>query len=159
QQGNDLFGFGDADLDPSLVRNQDIQQAKSLLKQAGKENLTVTMVVAPVGAGATEQAQVVAQRAKAAGINIKIQQVDGGTYYGKQHLSWPYSIDTWPGLTYLILITTNDGPNAHVNLTHFNDPKFNSLFKQAIKELDPTKRADLAHELQQIEFTQGGNII
>lgn len=159
QHGNDLFGQGDADLDPSLVRNQDVEQAKSLLKQAGKENLKVTMVVAPVGAGATEQAQVVAQSAKAAGINIQIQQVDGGTYYGKQYLSWPFSIDTWPGLTYLILITTNDGPNAHVNLTHFNDPKFNSIFKQAIAETDPSKRRDLAHELQKIEFEQGGNII
>jgi peptide/nickel transport system substrate-binding protein len=159
QHGNDLFGFSDPVIDPSLVRDQDLEQAKSLLKQAGKEGVAVTLTAAPVGAGALESVQVVAQNAKAAGFNLKIRQVDGGTYYGPNYLKWPFSIDTWPGLTYLVLITTNDGPNSHVNLTHFDNDQFNKIFKQAIAELDPNKRAELAHELQKIEFEQGGNII
>ena len=158
-QGNDLFGFSDPVLDPSLVRNQDLEQAKSLLKQAGKEGVTVTLTAAPVGAGAIESVQVVAQNAKAAGFNVKLRQVDAGTYFGPNYLKWPFSIDTWPGLTYLVLITTNDGPNSHVNLTHFDNARFNKLFTQTIAELDPNKRADMAHELQKIEFNEGGNII
>jgi peptide/nickel transport system substrate-binding protein len=158
-QGNDLFGFADPVLDSSLVRNQDLEQAKSLLKQAGKQGAAVTMTAAPVGAGAIEAVQVLAQNAKAAGFNFNLRQIDAGTYFGPNYLKWPFSIDTWPGLTYLVLITTNDGPNSHVNLSHFSNPQFNKIFKQAIAELDPSKRADLAHELQKIEFEQGGNII
>jgi peptide/nickel transport system substrate-binding protein len=158
-QGNDLFGFSDPVIDSSLVRNQDLEQAKSLLKQAGKEGVSVTLTAAPVGAGAIESVQVIAQNAKAAGFNVNLRQVDAGTYFGPNYLKWPFSIDTWPGLTYLVLITTNDGPNSHVNLTHFDNPQFNKLFKQAIAELDPNKRAEIAHELQKIEFNEGGNII
>jgi peptide/nickel transport system substrate-binding protein len=157
--GNDLFGLFDPVIDQSLVRHRDVEQAKSLLKQAGKENLTVQMTVAPVGAGAVEACQVLARTVQDAGIKVNIQQVDGGTYYGKNYLSWPFSIDTWPGLTYLVLILTNDGPHSHVNLTHFSDPQFNAIYTQAKATLDPTKRAELAHELQKIEFEQGGNIV
>jgi peptide/nickel transport system substrate-binding protein len=57
------------------------------------------------------------------------------------------------------LIATNDGPNAHVDDTHFSNARFNALYKQALATLDPAKRADIAHELQTIEFTEGGNII
>ena len=64
------------------MRDQDLEQAKSLLKQAGKEGVTVTLTAAPVGAGAIESVQVVAQNAKAAGFNVKLRQVDAGTYFG-----------------------------------------------------------------------------
>jgi peptide/nickel transport system substrate-binding protein len=157
--GNDLFGLFDPVLDTSLVRHRDVEQAKSLLKQAGKTNLTVQMTVAPVGAGAVEACQVLARTVQDAGITVNIQQVDGGTYYGKNYLSWPFSIDTWPGLTYLVLILTNDGPHSHVNLTHFDDPQFNKIYTEAKATLDPNKRAELSHELQMIEFEQGGNIV
>jgi peptide/nickel transport system substrate-binding protein len=159
--GNDLFGEFDPVIDQSLVRHRDVEQAKSLLKQAGKENLTVqlTSAGAAVGAGAIQACQVLARTVQDAGITVKIQQVDGGTYYGKNYTNWPFSIDTWPGLNYLVLILTNDGPHSHVNLTHFNDPQFNAIYTQAKATLDPAKRAELAHELQKIEFERGGNII
>jgi peptide/nickel transport system substrate-binding protein len=157
--GNDLFGEFDPLLDPSLVRNQDIEQAKSLLKRAGKEGLTVTLTVADVAPGAVAQCQAFARSVAAAGINIKLRQVDPGTYFGPNYLSWPFSVDAWPGLNYLFLISSNDGPKAFVNDTHFSNARFNALYKQALATLDPTKRADIAHELQKIEFTEGGNII
>jgi peptide/nickel transport system substrate-binding protein len=157
--GNDLFGAFDPVLDPSLVRNQDIQQAKSLLKQAGKEGLTVTLTAANVAAGAVEQCQVLARSAAAAGINVKLRQIDPGTYFGPNYLNWPFSVDAWLGLNYLALVGSNDGPRAQVNETHFSNSRFNALYKQALAELDPTKRADIAHEMQKIEFTEGGNII
>ena len=51
--GNDIFGINGADYDTSIPqRSQDIAQAKSLLKKAGQENLTVTLVTAPIKTGA-----------------------------------------------------------------------------------------------------------
>ena len=51
--GNDLFGIWAPDYDHSLPqRHQDIDQAKSLLKAAGPENLHVTLVTADIAQGA-----------------------------------------------------------------------------------------------------------
>jgi peptide/nickel transport system substrate-binding protein len=68
-------------------------------------------------------------------------------------------VDTWPGLNYLFLVGSDDGPGAAVNETHFSSAKFNALTAQARRTLDPTKRTDIIHDMQQIEFTEGGNII
>src|SRR5262249_12250220 len=70
--GNDLPSPQDPLYDHSIPqRTQDIEQAKSLLKQAGREGLTVPLVVSPVTAGVVETAQVLAQQAAAAGVTIK----------------------------------------------------------------------------------------
>ena len=64
--GNDIFGISDPEydtLDPPAP--QDIDQAKFLLKKAGQENLTTTLVTAPIHAGAVEMAQVLKQQATA----------------------------------------------------------------------------------------------
>lgn len=157
--GSDVFGIHDPAFDTSLVRNQDTEQAKSLLKQAGHENLTVTLTNVPVSPGSTEQCEAYARTVAAAGINVKLRLIDPGTYFGPNYLSWPFSVDTWPGLNYLFLVGSDDGPGAAVNETHFSSAKFNALTAQARRTLDPTKRTDIIHDMQQIEFTEGGNII
>jgi peptide/nickel transport system substrate-binding protein len=157
--GNDLFGIYDPVLDTSLVRNQDIEQAKSLLKQAGQSNLTVTLTYANIIPGAVAQCQVLAQSVKAAGINIKLREVDPGTLFGTNYTNWPFTIDGWPGENYLVLIASLEGPNAHVDETHFSNARFNSLYTQALGTLDPATRTEIAHELQMIEFNEGGTII
>jgi peptide/nickel transport system substrate-binding protein len=157
--GNDLFGAYDPILDTGLVRNQDIEQAKSLLKQAGHESLTTTLTYANIFPGSVEQCQVLAATVKPAGINIRLREVDAGTLYGNNYTNWPFSIDAWPGLNYLVLISSDDGPNSHPDESHFHNARFNSLYTQAIGTLDVAKRTEIAHEMQMIEFNEGGNII
>src|SRR4051812_49458520 len=56
---NDLYAPYDPVYAKDLPqRKQDLEQAKSLLKQAGRENLNVELVTAPVFAGVVEAAQV-----------------------------------------------------------------------------------------------------
>jgi peptide/nickel transport system substrate-binding protein len=119
------------------------------------------MTAADISPGALQQCQAFAASVNAAGIGItvKLRQVDPGTIYGSNYLSWPFSVDSWPGLNYLVLIATNDGPHAHIDESHFANPRFNHLYEQALATLDPTMRAEIAHELQMIEFNEGGNII
>ena len=60
-------------LQPSLPqRHQDIEQAKSLLKAAGHEGLTVQLTTAPVFQGVVQAAEVFAQQATGAGVNVKL---------------------------------------------------------------------------------------
>src|SRR5262249_49170010 len=100
-----------------------------------------------------------AQNAQAAGVTINIRKVDPGTYFGG-YGKWPFAIDYWVGLPYLVTASIADGPGANVvNVTHFNDPKFNALFNQASRTLDLKKRTEIIHEMQQIQYQRGGYLI
>ena len=141
----DSYGRFDPSFDAKLTRDQDIAQARSLLKQAGKQDLKLELVTSPIAAGIVEASQVLAENAKAAGITISVRKVDPGTYFSR-YGKWPFAIDFWVGLPYLVIASIADGPGANVvNVTHFNDPQFNSLFNQASKQLDHQKRTALVH--------------
>src|SRR5262249_17254562 len=55
---SDVFSPFDPNFDSSLHRQQDIAQAKFLLKKAGHENLTVQLVTSPVATGTVAMATV-----------------------------------------------------------------------------------------------------
>ena len=100
-----------------------------------------------------------AQNAKAAGISITVRKVDPGTYFSR-YGKWPFAIDFWVGLPYLVVASIADGPGANVvNTTHFNDPAFNRLFNEASRTLNEKKRSQIVHEMQAIQYQRGGYII
>ncbi len=143
----------------SMAREQDVEQAKSLLKQAGHENLSVQLVATPQSAGILQACQVLTQNAKAAGINISLRTVDESTYLSR-YTQWPFSMDYWIGLPYMTLSTLALGPSATViNPTHFSDHEYNSLYRQASSELDAAKQCEIIHRMQQIEYERGGFLI
>jgi peptide/nickel transport system substrate-binding protein len=155
----DTYGRFDPSFDASHVRDLDVEQAKHLLKQAGKENLMLQLVTSPIAAGIVEASQVLAENAKAAGITIDVRKADPGTYFS-QYGKWPFAIDFWVGLPYLVIASIADGPGANVvNVTHFKDPQFNALFNQASRQLDLQKRTALVHEMQRIQYERGGYLI
>jgi peptide/nickel transport system substrate-binding protein len=157
--GNDYYGRFDPLYAELYKREQNIDQAKSLLKAAGQQNLKLELVTTPLAAGIQEACQVLAQNAKAAGISISLKNVDISTYFGG-YGKWPFAIDYWVGLPYLVLASLNDGPGATVvNTTHFNDPQFNKLFNQAAATLDKEKRRQIVHQMEKIQFDRGGNLI
>jgi peptide/nickel transport system substrate-binding protein len=47
----------------------------------------------------------------------------------------------------------------YFNETHWNDPQYTSLYNQAVATLDEAKRTQLCHEMQMIDYDQGGYII
>ena len=157
---NDLY----APYDPAYAsdlpqREQDLEQAKSLLKQAGREGLTVELVTAPVFQGIVEAAQVFAQQAKGAGVNVKLRKVDSGTFYGDNYLNWTFAQDFWATRVYLTQVAQGDLPESPFNETHWKDPKFIDLIQQARAEADDAKRKDILHEAQTMQYEQGGYII
>jgi peptide/nickel transport system substrate-binding protein len=157
---NDLYSPFDACFDTSLPqRQQDLEQAKSLLKQAGHENLSVELVTAPVFQGIVEAAQVFAQQAKGAGVDVKVRKVDSGTFYGDNYLKWPFAQDFWATRAYLSQVAQGDLPNSPFNETHWKPPQFVKLIQQARAELDDTKRAQILHDAQKMQYDEGGYII
>jgi peptide/nickel transport system substrate-binding protein len=158
--GNDLYGRFDPCYAKDLPqRKQDIARAKDLLKQAGKENLTVELVTSAVAAGLVEAAQVFANQARAAGVTVTVKKVESGEFYGDNYLKWDFAQDFWFSRSYLPQTAQGSVPAAPYNETHWAEPKFLDLIGQARTTVDEAKRCDLARQAQQIEYDNGGYII
>jgi peptide/nickel transport system substrate-binding protein len=149
----------DPNYDTSLHREQDIPQAKSLLKKAGQENLRVQLVTSAVATGTVAMATVLAQQAKAAGVTISLKTVDPSTFFGPNYLHWTFSQDFYNYSPYLGQVAQSLLPTSPFNETHWNLPRYNSLYRQANATADSAMRKEIEHEMQQIDFTQGGYII
>ncbi|GAA5048085.1 ABC transporter substrate-binding protein [Nocardia callitridis] len=158
--GNDTYGKGAPFYDDTLPqRSYDPQQARALLKAAGKENLQVTMHTADAIPGMVESATLFAEQAKAAGITIALESVPADTYFaivaGKQPLThlgmWNYSLDYFYGQT---MVT--DAPN---NGTGWHRPAWDAKFAEARASLRVEQRTALYHGLQQELWDEGGLIL
>lgn len=162
---SDVFSPYDPDFDHSLVRptEGDVPQAKSLLKKAGKEDLTVTLVTSDVSTGVVPLATVFKQQAQAAGVTINIQNVPSGTFFGRNYLQWTFSQDFYNYFPYLSQVGQSMLKISPYNETHFyGSPVYSryfSLYNEANSQTDPGKRKEIEYEMQQIDFKDGGYII
>ena len=158
--GNDVFGIWAPEYDHSLPqREQDIDQAKSLLKAAGAEDLHVQLITADIAQGTVLAAQVLAQQASAAGITISVNDVTVNDFYGDNYLKWQFAQDYWFYNFYLPQVSLATLPTAPFNETHWDNSRYNSLYNQAIATVDGALRTELAREMQRLEYDQGGYII
>src|SRR5690348_5520206 len=157
--GYDVSSPYDPNYDTSLHRVQDIAQAKSLLKKAGHENLTVQLVTSPVATGTVAMSTVLQQQAKAAGVTINLKQVDPTTFFGPNYLHWTFSQDFYNYSPYLAQVAQSLLPTSPFNETHWSQPHYVSLYKQANATASPSVRREIEHEMQMIDFTEGGYII
>lgn len=157
---NDLYGVLDPGYDTGIPqRVQDIEQAKSLLKQAGQENLNVELRTAAVAGGVVPACEVLARQAKDAGVNVNIRKMSSADYYASDFLNYPFATDYWQAGAYLDLTALADGPGAPYNQTHWNDKEFTGLYYKALAELDDRRRYQTVHDMQQIQWERGGYII
>jgi peptide/nickel transport system substrate-binding protein len=158
--GNDIFSPFDPDIDKSIPqRTQDIAQAKSLLKSAGQEGLTVQLVTADIAQGTLKVAQVFAQQAATAGVTVNLRTVTGTEFYGNNYLKWVFAQDYWYYSKYLPQVAQATLPNSPFNETHWDDPAYIKLYNQAVATVDPAARTAIAHEMQAIDHSIGGYII
>jgi peptide/nickel transport system substrate-binding protein len=161
--GNDLYAPFDPGYDHSLPqRQQDIAQAKSLLKAAGKVNLAVDLHTTDGAAGMVDTATVFANQAQAAGVKINV--INDPNYYGNQYLKLAFSVDFWGTRAYLNQVQQGSLPSSPYNETHW-PPKsgtgsnFGALYNQALANTDAAQRTQIQHEMQQAEYSVGGYII
>ncbi|HEY3726016.1 MAG TPA: ABC transporter substrate-binding protein [Solirubrobacteraceae bacterium] len=157
---NDLYSPFDPGYNSSLPqRHQDLAQAKSLLKAAGHSGLSVQLVTAPVFQGVVQAAEVFAQQASGAGVNVQLRKLDTGTFYGPQYLKWTFAQDFWATREYLPQVAQGSLPSSPFNETHWADPKFIELIGKARGTLNEASRNAILKQAQEIEYNTGGYII
>lgn len=159
---NDLY----SPFDPAYAghelpqREQDLDQARSLLRQAGAQDLQVELVTSSgVGAGAVEAANLFAYQASQAGVQVRVNKVDSSIFYGDQYLSWVFAQDFWETRMYIQQAEGCALKSSPYNEAHFYDERFEGLIKAACREIDPNRRRTLLQDAQKIEYDDGGLII
>ena len=163
--GNDIY----SPFDPAYAgddfpqRRYDPDQARSLLRRAGQDSLSIELITSPADTGMVEGATIFAQNAKAGGVNVTVKNVDGGTIYGDQYLQWPFSADYWGTRNYLQQVAAGVLKTAPFNETHWDKyagyRRFESLYRQALATVNPKKRGEIIREMQRMEYNDGGLII
>jgi peptide/nickel transport system substrate-binding protein len=157
--GNDLYSPFDPVYDRSIPqRAQDIEQAKSLLKAAGREDLSVEIVTAAVGPGLINQAQEFSRQAQAAGVTIQIKTLTPTAWF-KGYLSYPLSQSVYYTEGFLWQTVFSQLPNSPFNESHYNNPRFNKLYAQALAATEPSTQTEIMHAMQQLFWNDGGYII
>jgi peptide/nickel transport system substrate-binding protein len=142
-------------------RAQNVAKAKSLLSAAGHPSGFSTQLVGNDVQEISAYAQIVAQSAKAAGVNISVKMESSSAYYGKAtfgnsdwldatmslvdygHRGVPNVFLTYP----LQTINAKTGAGGW-NAAHFSNTQYNKLTQQYIAALDLSSQRQIAGQIQ-----------
>jgi peptide/nickel transport system substrate-binding protein len=164
--GNDCPGQSLQFWAGDLHRSPDPEQAKSLLKAAGHENLTLTLYTSDIIPGMNETATLYAAQAKKGGVNINVKVVDPSIYYsasspGGNYLAKTFSINNWTtetssmALYYLSALYAQ----APYNETHWKNPQADKVLFDALADPNPATAEQKWHAVQKLQFDEGGYIV
>ena len=161
--GNDMYGVLDSSYPSDFPqREQDLEQAKALLADAGLADAEFEVFAPDDTAGLPEYITAFAEQAQSGGINVKATVLDGGTYWGEGgYLERPFATSYWSTRPYLNQVGAGSLPTATYPETRWppEGSNFIELYDQAIAEVDTAKRNEIIREMQRQEYEEGGNII
>ncbi|MFJ4046259.1 ABC transporter substrate-binding protein [Microbacterium sp. NPDC089987] len=135
---------------------QDLEEAKKLIAEAGVEGEELTYVTAPIGNDFAVISQATAAAAQSIGLKLKVESVSPAAYtalfsdpsaregvdlfYTSWYLSSPDALEM-----YSVLRT-----GEFSNYGNWSNPEFDEVVNQAIATDDPAERSELTAKAQQI---------
>ncbi|CRK57911.1 Peptide ABC transporter, periplasmic peptide-binding protein [Alloactinosynnema sp. L-07] len=158
--GNDLYGKGAPNYADSIPqRAYDPEKARALLREAGKENLTVTLHTSDATPGFVESALLFAEQAKKAGITIDVSKSAADSYWTDVWLKQPFTQTSWGSYALEWFYGQAIVSTAPTNETAWKRPEWDRKFATARGTLDAEQRGQRYLELQQELWSDGGYII
>ncbi|EFL38545.1 conserved hypothetical protein [Streptomyces griseoflavus Tu4000] len=158
--GNDLFGKGYEYYAGGLPqREQDLGRARALLRQAGAEDLKVTLDTSPVAAGFTEAAGIFRDQAKKAGVTVEVRTGSKDSYWSDildNGTLCCYRSGAMPIEAHLSQRLLTD---STTNATRWRHKDFDALYQQAQSTRDKTERAAVYERMQRRLYAEGGFLI
>jgi peptide/nickel transport system substrate-binding protein len=140
-------------------REQDIEQAKQLLADAGASNITVELDTWN-GFEIPDLAQLIKQNAAEIGVTINLKITDAATYYGDGVFGKSRWLDSVMGITdyghrpvpnvYLTAALSGDPKVGVWNSAHFKNDQYDSLVKQYVAALDEDSQKGVAKQIQEL---------
>ncbi|HMF60804.1 MAG TPA: ABC transporter substrate-binding protein [Vicinamibacterales bacterium] len=162
QINNDIMGKGlrfyAADIPQ---RERDVERAKSLLRKAGRQGVSVTLQTAPVLPGVVEAATLFAQQAKDAGIEASIKREQANAYFNPTllYLKMTFCQSFWALTTIPAFCTQGLIGNGPFNETHQQDPLFDRMVEEAASLADENAAARAWRDVQQYQYDNSGYIV
>ena len=155
--GRGLWNFAE-DLPP---REQDIEQARSLLAEAGQENLEVTLHTSEIVPGFVEAATLFKEMAREAGVTVQIKKEDPNAYFdtSKLYTKLDFGQSFWTYSSLSLWYEQSLLSDAIWNETHWRDPSYDELIRQAQGATDEATAIDLWHQVQEVQYNEGGYIV
>lgn len=166
-----LLGFGEAAADnPVPVGNpasytkeapkQDIEKAKALLAEAGyKDGLKFDLYTAEGVPGMVRMAQVYAEMAKAAGIDINVVVTPAESFWDDVWLKKPIVTSAWsmrpPGEGLAVAYTQS----AKWKETHWERPDYDAMLLKANTTVDADERRKVFQQIGELLAKEGGLIL
>ena len=161
--GNDLGGYTNEYFAADLRNPHDPEQARSLLKSAGFENLRLTLETAPAVPGMNETATIFGQQAKAAGVDVTIKTNDPAVYFspGQGFMDRPFGVTYFgQGMNSLAAFYTSAlVANGVYNESHWGSAGDDALLFAALAETDPVKANEKWLAVQSRQLEQGPYVI
>ena len=140
-------------------REQDIEQAKALLAEAGYPDGIEIVLALPDGDFRTGFAQVYKEMAAEAGITVNINILPS-TAFNDQWMQWPFSVSGWNGrvpATANINLALRCG--ADWNESYYCNEELDALLDEADGTVDIEKRSELYCQIQTIMQEDSGYIV
>ncbi|WP_215451959.1 ABC transporter substrate-binding protein [Streptomyces sp. ATCC 21386] len=158
--GNDLFGKGyeyyAADLPQ---REQDLDRARALLKQAGAEKLKVTLDTSAVAAGFTEAASIFKDQAAKAGVTVDVRMGSKDSYWSDILDSGTLACYRSGAMPIEAHISQRLLTDSTTNATKWHHKDFDALYQQAQSTRDKKERAAVYERMQRRLYAEGGFLI
>jgi peptide/nickel transport system substrate-binding protein len=142
------------------VRKQDIEQAKSLLKSAGKSNLNVTLQTSNIVPGFTAAATLLAQQAAQAGVKVQIKTEPANAYFDTSLLytKMNFAQSYWTTGSLAAFYSQALETSAVWNETHFKQASFDAAIRKATGATTVEQATALWLKVQKIQYDRGGYI-
>jgi peptide/nickel transport system substrate-binding protein len=159
--GNDLPGRGLPFWLNKPVRRSDPERARSLLRQAGKEGLEVTLHTSDIVPGFVEAATLFAQQAKKAGVQVNVKKEPANAYfdtsllYTKLDFAQSFWTVTALGQWYPQSLLSK----AVWNETHWRQQSYDRLIQSAIGAPNLAVARKRWRQVQEIQYDDGGYIV
>jgi peptide/nickel transport system substrate-binding protein len=158
--GNDIFCKGFKYYHEELPqREADPEKARALLREAGAENLEITLYSSTLQAGMLESATIFAEQARELGVSLKVDNGPADSYFTDRYLKVAFGQSLWGPVPLSYWYPQAVTSNAPFNETHWKRPEFDEIVRTASGELDDDAARMHWYDAQEILWNEGGYLL